>query len=284
VKSVDESLAKYDVYAPTKNIEKFIDNLSNWYIRRNRKRFWKNENDGDKNDAYQTLYAVLVTLSKLMAPFTPFLAEEMYRNLTGEESVHLAQWPVADETLVDEKLNEEMTRVRDLVTVGLKLRADAKVKVRQPLSELLVTGNQLLGELADILREELNVKNIVFVEAVQENENLKIGTVSEKNIGLNILVTEDLKLEGEAREIIRAIQEGRKKAGFEVADRITLGYQGMERVFNGDEEKGVKGFAEEISKEILATEVKNGKLEDAEYEGALDLGGEAFVFQLKRTK
>jgi isoleucyl-tRNA synthetase len=283
VKSVDESLAKYDVYAPTKNIENFIDNLSNWYIRRNRKRFWKNENDDDKNDAYQTLYDVLVTLSKLMAPFTPFVSEEIYKNLTNEESVHLSKWPVFDDGLIDEKLNEEMTVVRSIVTVGLQLRSDAKMKVRQPLLELLVTGNQLLDELADILKEELNVKNIVFAETIQENENLKIGTVGEKNIGLNIFVTENLKLEGEAREIIRAIQEGRKKAGFEVSDRIVLGYNGMERVWQGDAEKGMNGFAEEISKEILATEVKNGKLDVAEYEGALDLDGETFTFQLKRV-
>ncbi|MGB4988088.1 MAG: class I tRNA ligase family protein, partial [Pyrinomonadaceae bacterium] len=96
VKSVDESLAEYDVYSPTQATERFIDNLSNWYIRRSRKRFWKSEDDNDKEQAYQTLYTVLVTLSKVMAPFTPFLAEEIYRNLTGAESVHLADWPVVD--------------------------------------------------------------------------------------------------------------------------------------------------------------------------------------------
>ncbi len=283
VKSVDELLSEYDVYAPTQKIENFIDNLSNWYIRRNRKRFWKSEDDNDKNNAYQTLHTVLVTLSKLMAPFTPFLAEEMYRNLTGEESVHLAEWSVADTSLIDEKLNEEMKVVRQIVSVGLQLRTKAKIKVRQPLLELLVTGNQLLDELAEIIKEELNINNIVSVETIQENENFKIGTVGEKNIGLNTVITAALKLEGEAREIIRAIQEGRKKAGFEVNDRIILGYNGMERVFNGDQEKGVKGFAEEISKEVLATEVKNEKLDDAEYEGTLNLDGETLTFQLKQV-
>ncbi|MGB5018795.1 MAG: isoleucine--tRNA ligase, partial [Candidatus Moraniibacteriota bacterium] len=269
VKSVDELLSEYDVYAPTQKIENFIDHLSNWYIRRNRKRFWKSEDDNDKNNAYQTLHTVLVTLSKVMAPFTPFLAEEMYRNLTGEESVHLADWPVADESLIDEKLNEEMIRVRLLTTVGLKGRADMGVKVRQPLSKAWIQKD-ISEELKEILKEELNVKEIVIDESV---EILKI------DISLN----DSLILEGEAREIIRAIQEGRKKAGFEVADRIVLCYQGMERVFNGDEEKGIKGFAEEISKEVLATEVRSEKLEDAEYEGALDLDDETFTFQLKRA-
>lgn len=283
IRSIDSSMEQYDLQRATRTFAPFIDNLSNWYIRRSRNRFWKSEDDTDKSGAYQTLYIVLVTLAKTMAPFTPFLAEEMYRNLTGEESVHLAEWPVCDDGLIDEKLNEEMKVVRQIVSVGLQLRTKAKIKVRQPLLELLVTGNQLLDELAEIIKEELNVNNIVSVETIQENENFKIGTVGEKNIGLNTVITAALKLEGEAREIIRAIQEGRKKAGFEVNDRIILGYNGMERVFNGDEEKGVKGFAEEISKEVLATEVRSEKLEDAEYEGTLDLDGGVFTFQLKRV-
>lgn len=258
IKEADESLAHYDVYSPTKKIEVFIDNLSNWYIRRSRKRFWKSEDDTDKEQAYQTLYDVLVTLSKLMAPFTPFLAEEMYRNLTGEESVHLADWPEVDENLIDEKLNEEMKHVRDLVTAGLKLRADAKVKVRQPLSEFSVGDIELHDEMLEILKEELNVKSVV------------IG----KPLALNTEVTEELKLEGEAREIIRAIQEGRKKAGFEVSDRIVLGYQGKEKVF--------EMFVDMIAKEVLATEVKNEEIENSEYSETVELEGEKFTFALKR--
>ena len=275
MQSVDESLAKYDVYAPTQKIESFIDNLSNWYIRRNRKRFWKNENDGDKNDAYQTLYDVLVTLSKLMAPFTPFLAEEMYRNLSCVEFVHLAEWPVADESLIDAELNELMKRVREIVNIGLQVRAQAKTKVRQPLVELQVTSYKLPLELQEIIKEELNVKEFKVVESIKESKNIIGATIGEIKIGLNIEITPELKLEGDAREIIRAIQEGRKKAGFEVADRIVLGYQGLEKAF--------EMFGEMIGKEILAIEVKNEKLNDAEYEGTLDLDGETFEFQLKRA-
>jgi isoleucyl-tRNA synthetase len=131
------------------------------------------------------------------------------------------------------------------------------------------------AELEEIVKEELNVKSY-------DSEDYKEDYRGSMTI-LDLTITPELKLEGDAREIIRAIQEGRKKAGFEVADRIILGYSGMERVWQGDAEKGMKGFAEEISKEVLATEVKNEKLDDVEYEGTLDLDGETFEFQLKRV-
>jgi len=311
IRDVDASMEAYELNKATRALMPFIDNLSNWYIRRSRKRFWKSEDDTDKEQAYQTLYDVLVTLSKLMAPFTPFLAEEMYRNLTGEESVHLAEWPVADESLIDGRLNEEMKVVRELVTIGLKLRADAKVKVRQPLSALCANV-KISKELQDILIEELNVKDVrfsnhpndivstdedkwikhisaKFTDVVRVSEGSFSGIISfiknliAKNnvpgvdfIALNITITEDLKLEGEAREIIRAIQEGRKKAGFNVEDRVTLGYQGKEKIF--------EKFEGEIAKEILATEVKNELLENAEYSESVTIEGGSFEFQLKRTK
>ncbi|OGI15229.1 MAG: isoleucine--tRNA ligase, partial [Candidatus Moranbacteria bacterium RIFCSPHIGHO2_01_FULL_54_31] len=161
IQDVTGSMDHYELSKATRVLAPFIDHLSNWYIRRSRKRFWKSEDDSDKESAYQTLYTVLVTLAKVMAPFTPFLAEEIYRNLTGEESVHLADWPEADETLVDEKLNEEMQSVRNLVTEGLKLRADAKIKVRQPLLESRIKNQELSETMHEILKEELNVKNII---------------------------------------------------------------------------------------------------------------------------
>lgn len=260
IKEVDGSLEAYDVYASTKKIEAFIDNLSNWYIRRSRDRFWKNENDDDKEQAYQTLYDVLVTLAKLMAPFTPFIAEEIYRGLTGEESVHLADWPVADEKLIDEKLNQEMQRARFIVTMGLKLRADAKVKVRQPLPS--VTARGIDKELQGIILEELNVKEFISDDLMGDS------------IGLNTTLTPELALEGEMNEINRAIQDGRKKAGFNVEDRITLGYAGKEKVF--------EKFGDEIAKKVLATSVTAGDLADAEYRGTVTIEGEEFSFSLKR--
>ena len=273
VQEVDESLASYDVYSSTKKVENFIDNLSNWYIRRSRKRFWKCEDDTDKENAYQTLYDVLVTLAKVMAPFTPFLAEEIYRNLTrqnadaidvgqaGKESVHLEDYPKADEALIDTKMNEDMRLLRELVTLGLKMRADAKIKVRQPLGVSSIKYD-VSSEMQEILSEELNIGGVI------------VDTTLEDVLVLNTEITPELKLEGEAREIIRAIQEGRKKAGFNVEDRIILGYQGKEEVF--------EKFESEITKEVLATEVGQGDLADAEYIETVTLEGAAFTFFLKK--
>ena len=145
IQDVNSSMENYELNKACRVIPKFIDNLSNWYIRRSRKRFWKSEDDGDKENAYQTLHTVLVELSKLMAPFTPFISEEIYRNLTAVEtrhasSVHLADFPMANKDLIDEKLNQEMGKTREIITEALQLRAKAGIKVRQPLSELRVTS------------------------------------------------------------------------------------------------------------------------------------------------
>jgi isoleucyl-tRNA synthetase len=258
IQEVDGAMGVYELNRATRAFAPFVDNLSNWYIRRSRKRFWKSEDDGDKEQAYQTLYTVLVTLSKLMAPFTPFLSEEIYKNLTGGESVHLADYPVADESLIDEKLNEQMHTVRDLVTEGLKLRADAKIKVRQPLSEFRIGTVELSTDMHEILKEELNVKDVVAGE-----------------LGLNVEITPELKLEGEMREVVRAIQEGRKKAGFNVEDRITLGYVGKDEVF--------QKFENEIAKEVLAITIQKGELADAEHSETVKLDGEEFSFSLTRA-
>ena len=272
IREVDETMGQYELSKATRAFLPFIDNLSNWYIRRSRKRFWKSEDDSDKENAYQTLYDVLVTLAKLMAPFTPFLAEEIYKNLTSEESVHLADWPNVDEKLIDEKLNEDMNLLREVVTIALQKRSEKNVKVRQPLNGVLLPQkyasvfDRTINDLgwSGILTEELNVKNVT------------LGDHTEVDFDWDI--TSELKLEGEAREIIRAIQEGRKKAKFNVEDRIILGYHGKEKVFKNVELK------EMIQKEILAPqEPANGDLTDDEYRESVEIEGEMFSFSLKRV-
>ncbi|MCX6764065.1 MAG: isoleucine--tRNA ligase [Candidatus Moranbacteria bacterium] len=271
IKNVDEKLDSYDVYAAGGMIEKFIDNLSNWYIRRSRKRFWKSEDDADKNNAYQTLWTVLVELSKLMAPFTPFIAEEIYRNLTSPQpspskgegdlvSVHLADFPKADKKLIDEKLNEEMQKTREIITEALQLRAKAGVKVRQPLADLRIKNYELRKEFLDIIKEELNVKDV--------KTDVKIS----ENISLNTEITQDLKLEGTAREIIRFIQEMRKEAGFEVDNRIIVGYAGQSEVF--------AKFGDLIAKEVLANEIKKEKLKEFDLEK--EFKEEPIAIQIKK--
>ncbi len=260
---VNGAMESYELNRAARAFAPFIDHLSNWYIRRSRKRFWKNENDTDKEQAYQTLRDVLVTLSKLMAPFTPFLAEEIYRNLTGESSVHLADFPVADEKLIDEVLNRNMKAVREIVTIGLQKRAEAKIKVRQPLGESRIKNQELSKDFLEIICEELNMKRVIIDASLSED------------IVLDTDITPELRLEGEAREIIRVIQEGRKKAGFSVEDRIVLGYSGKENVF--------ETFGEMIAKEVLATTYGAGELNDAEYSEEVNIEGEKFSFQLKRV-
>jgi isoleucyl-tRNA synthetase len=236
IKTVDENMFVYDLPNATKPIMDFIDEMSNWYIRRNRKRFWKSEDDGDKKAAYQTLHYVLVELSKVIAPFTPFIAEEIYKNLTDKESVHLDNFPVADEKLIDDELNEKMDNTRNIITKALQLRTKNGIKTRQPLSELIITNYEIQKEFVEIIKEEVNVKNIV----------IKNG--SENEVELNTEITEELRFEGYAREIIRVIQEMRKAANYEIDNRIQVGYRGMDYVFDK--------FVELIKKEVLANNIQ----------------------------
>jgi len=240
----------------------FVDNLSNWYIRRSRKRFWKSEDDGDKKEAYQTLYYVLVELSKVMAPFTPFITEEIYKNLTNEESVHLADFPVSDASLIDEELNKKMYKTRNIITEALQLRAKEKIKVRQPLRELIITGYEIQGEFVEIMKEEVNVKNVI------------VRSGKEEKIELNTEITEDLKLEGYAREIVRCIQEMRKTAQYEVENRISVGYEGMKDVF--------EKFGALIQKEVLANDIQSSLLSEKDIEKEFVIDGQKISLTLKR--
>jgi isoleucyl-tRNA synthetase len=254
IKNVDEKLEAYDIYSSAKSIEVFVDNLSNWYIRRSRKRFWKSENDTDKNEAYATLHYVLVELSKLMAPFTPFIAEEIFRNLTGKESVHLADFPVAHKELIDEKLNEEMEFTRVVITQALQDRAKSGIKVRQPLFKLDVhvpESTNLRDEMQEIIKDEVNVKEVIrhFILKAEAGEfNIKTGNASFE-IKLDINITPELKLEGQAREVIRFVQEMRKEAGYEIDNRILVSCSGK------DAGKILIDFESLIAKEILSDKI-----------------------------
>lgn len=166
---VDKHMEDYNLMKATRPMVEFVDNLSNWYIRRSRRRFWKSENDNDKNEAYQTLYTVLVTFSRLLAPFMPFLAEEIYQNLTGKESVHLEDWPKADMKTINQKLNEQSFLVRSIVALGHQIRGRHKIKVRQPLRlvEVALPVNvnvDLIKDQFDVISEELNVKEIKLID------------------------------------------------------------------------------------------------------------------------
>ena len=177
VKNVTTAYENYDLTNVVRPITEFLnDDLSNWYIRSNRRRFWESELTLDKKAVYLTTYETLLTLSKLVAPITPYISEEIYKCLTNENSVHLEDFPKYDESLIDEKVEEQMDLVRSICSLGRFAREDVKIKVRQPISEVLLDkkNESVIGDLKSIIKEELNVKNINYIEDLSIYMNYKI--------------------------------------------------------------------------------------------------------------
>ncbi len=334
VEKVTERLDAYDLSGATVPLLAFLDGLTNWYIRRSRRRFWKSENDGDKKQAYSALYIVLKTLSQLLAPYTPFIAEEVYRNLTGETSVHLSTWPKVQKQWLNTDLNDEVDLVRTVVTLGLSARAKSKIKVRQPLGllEVIVPHEKqaVILSYREIILEELNVKELKLLEesgdvaqkvlkpvgakigprfgkdaqkifnAAKENKYVEnsdgtytltdpvtgfsdtlskdeveiaylgkegFDVESDKGIvvALDTHVTEELKQEGVARDIVRTIQVMRKEANYNVSDRITVSISGCEQIV-------LEKFGAYILQETLSELVPQLDSFDLEREVELDEG------------
>ena len=177
VEDVTKEYDEYDLNQVVKLITSFVsEDLSNWYIRRNRDRFWSSELDNSKKAVYKTTYEVLTGICRLAAPIIPYTTEEIYKNLTGEESVHLATFPKADKKLINKEIETKMDLVRDLISTGRYVREEAKIKVRQPLSEALIDGKYkaILGDLDQLIKEELNVKEVVYVDDLSKYMNFTI--------------------------------------------------------------------------------------------------------------
>lgn len=231
---ITDNMNIYDIPHAVEDVLLFIDDASNWFVRRSRRRFWKSEDDTDKHQAYQTLHYVLSYLALILAPFVPFLSEELWQKMVGGESVHLQNWPQAGQ--IDEQIVADMAELRGFVNEALALRAKAGIKIRQPLSEVVLPRSANGVEwFSDILLEELNVKRVGW-------------QADAPAIALDLTITPDLKNEGLAREVIRAVQNGRKKAGLNVDDRINLALMSDDPVLT----QAITQFKDEIYAETLA--------------------------------
>jgi isoleucyl-tRNA synthetase len=368
IETVDQSLSGYDPTTAGRAIADFVDVLSNWYVRRSRRRFWKpvlstvegSEYDSDKAAAYQTLYTCLTTVAKLMAPFTPFIAEELYQNLVrtvdedAPESVHLADFPTADESLIDRQLSEDVRLAMRLSSLGRNARSKAGIKVRQPLEEVkTVVRNEVeertVERLQDQLKEELNVKAVRAISKGSFDEkvnfwdlqivanrqtvgpkygsqlpqveaelatldarhiaaqkelghsiHLKTGAVLDpddilvnKNppegfslaeeggyaVAISTKITDELEQEGQAREIVRLIQNMRRNADFNISDYIETSYQAPESLRAVFEE-----HADYIKQETLSTELTEGAPQEGAHTETHKLDGQEIILAVKRVE
>ncbi|MBU1019195.1 MAG: isoleucine--tRNA ligase [Patescibacteria group bacterium] len=334
IKEVTEQMNDYDLQKATDPIKKFTDDLTNWYIRRSRRRFWKNETDSDKVEAYSTLYEVLTTLSKVTAPFCPFISEEIYTNLTGKKSVHLENWPKAKESLIDKRLSREINLTREIVTLGHSIRAQKSIKVRQPLQKVSIALPPKTAKTFEksVVKEELNVKEVEILKDASKvaeliarpnaqllgpkyggevqkiiklaregkfkvsgdtvaigkyklsGDEVELGYKGKEGfdvaseggvvVAMDTKITEELKREGYARDIVRYIQDMRKEADYEISDYILVGIESK-----GEIGKAVYEFEKYISGETLAkrltTQIK-GSDWDLEKEAMVD-GGEVKI-------
>ena len=279
VDGVRRALDGYDATAATRVIELYVEDLSKWYVRRSRRRFWKSADvsDQDKRSAYDTLYTALGTLSRLTAPFMPFISERIHRNLSGyqagnplggvPDSVHLTDYPVADPGWHDPVLVEEMVRLRRLVEDGLAVREAARRGLRQPLREATVHGARFTAELEAIFADELNVKAVAYVAVTGGGH---------ETVTLDTEVTDDLRLEGLVRNVSRKVNDLRRQAGLALDDRIQLLVDA-----DGDIRRAVEAHRDHLMAEVLATEISFGRGQAlSEWSGTLD--GEACWLGVRR--
>jgi isoleucyl-tRNA synthetase len=271
---VDRVTAELKAFDPTSSaraIEGFVDDLSNWYIRRSRRRFWKSESDSDKLSAYQTLHQALLTTAQLLAPFTPFVADEVYRNLSGAggaDSVHLADWPAVQADAIDERLSADMARARRIVEMGHKERDRANLKVRQPLAGATVPGPELEPELEAIVLDELNLKSLTY------------GPADSREVVLDTRLTPELRREGLAREVVRRIQGARKEAGYNIEDRIEVRYRAA-----GELADAIADWTDRIRQETLAVSLQpaDGASGDGYHQATLKVEGQELEISLRRV-
>lgn len=281
---VAKFMNQYNIPDALSAVIPFIDDASNWYVRRSRRRFWKSEDDADKAQAYQTLHYVLVRLSLALAPFTPFLAEELYQHLTGGESVHLLDWPT--DSPVDERVLADMRRTRELIAGGLALRMErtddyGQIKIRQPLSYASYTGERLGSYYEKIMQEELNVKRVSWVEDLAKYQVSGVVNEAETETWLELdkHLTPALEAEGLSREVIRVVQKARKDAGLSVDDRILLTLSTDDTKLNS----AIDTWSDSIMAETLTT-ASLAEDQSADYTTTVKVAGSALKLELAKAE
>ena len=332
VKDVDEALNDYEPTKAARAINDFVnDNLSNWYVRLNRKRFWGGEMNEDKLSAYQTLYTCLETIAKLIAPISPFYADKLYQDLAGNGSVHLALFPEVNENAIDKALENRMNIAQVITSMVLSLRRKVNIKVRQPLSTLMIpvmddAQREAIESMSELILNEVNVKNFKFVDneagvlvkrvkpdfkklgpkfgktmkavaaaitsmnqqdiaALEKNGNITLNVdgneavievidveiISEDipgwlvanegniTIALDVTISEELKQEGIARDIVNRVQNIRKSRDYDITDKINLVFAP-----NADTDAAINAYSEYIARQVLATSITIGNIDVVE--------------------
>ena len=271
VRTVGQGLESYELPSTVRAMEEFIDDLSNWYVRLCRRRFWKNSNDGDKGSAHATLYEALTTLIRLMAPIVPFLAEEIYQNLVRSvtpdtpESVHLCAYPKVRKELIDEGLMLDMAVARQVVNLGRAVRAERGLRVRQPLSRVLVAGDaetsRAMEHMSDLVLQELNAKALEVlgheaeISARVPGPDLATTTEGGVTVALDMRLDQGLVDEGVARDFVHVVQGLRRRHGLNLEDRIAVTYQAPEPVV-----RAVEKHAHYIRTETLCVDLQSGEV------------------------
>jgi isoleucyl-tRNA synthetase len=288
--NVDRALNTYNPTDAGRKIEDFVNELSNWYVRRSRRRFWKSENDADKLAAYNTLYQCLVTLAKLLAPFLPFLAEELYQNLVvtafpeAPDSVHLADFPVADETKIDKQLSDDTQLAMKISSLGRAARSKAGIKVRQPLAHVVINlfadrERAMLERVTPQIVEELNIKELKLIDDVCRLDKERHIVISEGDYAVAIPteIPPELLKEGMAREIVHRLQTMRRVAGFDIADHIITYYQGDTHI-----REVMESFGSYIKQETLSRELNYGVPKEGAFTESYKLSGHEILLGVRR--
>lgn len=277
-RSVTKYLDTYKITEAGRAISELITDVSTWYLRRSRSRM--KQEGSDKENALQTLHYVVRHISILLAPFAPFFAESLYQEVVPKgKSVHLVDWPTVDQKVIDEKLLDSMKVVRQAVELGHSLRKEQKIKVRQPLAQMLFTSPTTLDrDLLELIKEEVNVDDAVTIEKMPSNTEFVQKQRDGLTVALDSTITDELKQRGVIREMIRHINAMRKNARLTIQDTIIVYYEITDEELAGF----LKHYKDMVCKDVIATQCLEGLPKNIDLKKVLELGGKKVLFGIKK--